>query len=104
MAVISAVKVPSAWAPARGSFNAYFPRLDFINSHGTPAVLQFLQGCSSITLQRIRRELQTLHAFFARDRTRTVALGVSGFAEDMVFETAGCVAGQDHGRRDTKPS
>ena len=37
-----------------------------------------------MTLQRIRRELQILQAFFARDRTRDVAPGVSGFAEDIL--------------------
>lgn len=64
--------------------NTYFPLLDLVSSHGTPAFLQFLQGCSSITLQRIRRELQILQAFFARDRTRADALGVSEFGEDML--------------------
>jgi hypothetical protein len=48
----------------------YFPRLDFMSSQGISAVLQFLQGCSSITLHRTRLELQVLHAFFARDRGR----------------------------------
>jgi hypothetical protein len=59
----------------------YFPRLDFMSSQGTSAVLQFLHGFSSITLHRTRRELHALHAFFARDRGRpatvvSVELGV----------------------------
>ena len=48
--------------------STYFPRLEFISSQGTSAVLQFLHGCSSITLHLTRLKLQDLHAFFARTR------------------------------------
>ena len=53
----------------------YFPRLDWINSHGTSEILQFLHGCSSMTLHRIRLLLQVLHAFFARDRALVEVTG-----------------------------
>jgi hypothetical protein len=52
----------------------HFPRLDFMSSQGTSAILQFLHGFSSITLHRTRRELHALHAFFARDRGRPPAV------------------------------
>jgi hypothetical protein len=56
--------------------STYFPRFDFMSSQGISAVLQFLHGCSSITLHRTRRELQALQAFFARDRGRPLAVCV----------------------------
>jgi hypothetical protein len=87
MSFISIFKLLSADSQPSWSRPAYFPRLDFINSQGTSASLQFLQGCSSITLQRIRRELQILQAFFACSRTRVVPPGVSGFADDMFVDS-----------------
>lgn len=45
---------------------AYLPRRDGSTSQGTPASAQFVHGCTSITSQRTRRELQTVQACFAR--------------------------------------
>ena len=56
----------------------YFPRRDCISSQGTSEALQFLHGCSSMTLHRIRRLLHVLQAFFARDRT---LVATTGFVE-----------------------
>jgi hypothetical protein len=49
-----------------------FPRRDWISSHDAFVLLQFLHGCSSIALQRTRRLLQALQAFFARNRSRVL--------------------------------
>lgn len=46
--------------------STYLPLLDGSTSQGTPASAQFVQGCTSMTSQRTRRELQTVQACFAR--------------------------------------
>jgi hypothetical protein len=56
-----------------------------MSSQGTSAVLQFLHGCSSITLHRTRRELHVLHAFFARDRGRPLTALVVSAVELFVI-------------------
>jgi hypothetical protein len=56
-----------------------------MSSHVTSAVLQFLQGCSSITLHRTRLELQALHAFFARDRIRPLTVSEVEFVGMMLI-------------------
>ena len=56
-----------------------------MSSQGTSADLQFLHGCSSITLHRTRRELHALHAFFARDRGRPLTVLAVSAAELFVI-------------------
>ena len=46
--------------------STYFPLLDNPISHFSFNAMQFSQGCFSITLHRMRRRLQVVHAFLAR--------------------------------------
>ena len=60
--------VSSPTTKTKGTFQkrTYFPRLDTPISHFSFNAMQFSQGCFSITLHRMRRRLQVVHAFLAR--------------------------------------
>lgn len=55
----------------RGRKDTYLPRLEGTTWQSTRAIVQLSQGCDSVTLQRTRRELHSLQAFFARTRFGT---------------------------------